>query len=86
MIIISDTSPISNLLLIGQLSLLKVLYGQLIIPDAVFQEIKALETFAIDVSGVQTADWIEVRAVCDQMLVEKLVTEVDRGAKQKRSP
>ncbi|KPQ32154.1 MAG: putative nucleic acid-binding protein, contains PIN domain [Phormidesmis priestleyi Ana] len=79
MIIISDTSPISNLLLIGQLSLLKVLYGQLIIPDAVFQEIKALETFAIDVSGVQTADWIEVRAVCDQMLVEKLVTEVDRG-------
>ncbi len=79
MIIISDTSPISNLLLIEQLSLLKALYGQLIIPDAVFQEIKALETFGVDVSTVQTADWIEVRAVCDQMLVEKLVTEVDRG-------
>ncbi|NJM99560.1 MAG: DUF3368 domain-containing protein [Phormidesmis sp. RL_2_1] len=79
MIIISDTSPISNLLLIGQLSLLKALYGQLIIPDAVFREIKALETFGIDVSGVQTADWIEVRAVCDQMLVDKLVMEVDRG-------
>lgn len=79
MIIISDTSPISNLLLIGQLPLLKALYGQLIIPDAVFQEIKALETFGVDVSTVQAADWIEVRAVCDQMLVEKLVMEVDRG-------
>jgi uncharacterized protein len=79
MIIISDTSPISNLLLIGHLPLLKALYGQLIIPDAVFQEIKVLETFGVDVSAVQAADWIEVRAVCDQMLVEKLVTEVDRG-------
>ena|GEM_PF-2887713 len=28
-------------------------------------------------SSVQTADWIEVRAVCDQRLVEKLVMEVD---------
>jgi len=54
-------------LLIGQLPLLKALYGQLIIPDAVFQEIKALETFDIDVSAVQTADWTEVRAVCDRI-------------------
>jgi uncharacterized protein len=79
MIIISDTSPISNLLLIGQLPLLKALYGQLIIPDAVFQEIKVLETFGVDVSTVQAANWIEVRAVCEQRLVEKLVMEVDRG-------
>lgn len=79
MIIISDTSPISNLLLVGQLPLLKALYGQLIIPDAVSQEIKALETFDIDASIVQTADWIEVRTVRDPKLVKKLLMEVDRG-------
>lgn len=56
MIIISDTSPISNLLLIGQLTLLQALYGQLIIPESVFQEIKALETFGIDTAPIQATD------------------------------
>lgn len=56
MIIISDTSPISNLLLIGQLPLLQKLYDQLIIPDSVFQETKALETFGIDTSIIQIAN------------------------------
>ena len=42
MIIVSDTSPISNLLIIGQLFLLQRLYNQLIIPETVYQENKAL--------------------------------------------
>lgn len=42
MIIIS-ASPISNLLLIGQLPLLQKLYDQLIIPDSVFKHWKPLE-------------------------------------------
>jgi uncharacterized protein len=60
MIIISDTSPISNLLLIDQLPLLKDLYEQLIIPESVFQEIKALGVFGIDTSFIQVADWIYI--------------------------
>ena len=41
MIIISNTSPISNLAAIGQLTLLQQLYGKVIIPQAVYQEILA---------------------------------------------
>lgn len=79
MIVISDTSPISNLLLIGQLPLLKALYKQLIIPETVFHEIKALEAFGIDIDCIETADWIEVKAVRDRAFVEALAAEVDRG-------
>jgi uncharacterized protein len=66
MIIISDTSLISNLLLIDQLPLLKALYEQLIIPESVFQEIKALTTFGIGTSFIQVADWISVQSVRDR--------------------
>ncbi len=38
--IISNTTPIISLLKIGKLKLLKELYGKIIIPDAVYQEIE----------------------------------------------
>jgi uncharacterized protein len=79
MIIISDTSSISNLLLIGKLSLLQILYDQLIIPEVVFQEIKALEAFGIDTSSIQSADWISIQPVRDRTLVQKLEAEIDLG-------
>ena len=39
MIVVSDTSPITNLAAIGQLDLLRQIYGQVVIPEAVFQEL-----------------------------------------------
>jgi predicted nucleic acid-binding protein len=41
MIIVSNTSPISNLAAIGQLNLLQKLYGNIMIPIMVYQEIIA---------------------------------------------
>lgn len=79
MIIISDTSPISNLLLIGQLPLLQTLYGQLIIPESVFQEVKALENFGIDTAPIQATDWINIQSARDRALVKTLETDLDQG-------
>jgi uncharacterized protein len=79
MIIISDTSPISNLLLIGQLPLLQSLYSQLIIPESVFQEIKALEKLGIDTTPIQATDWITIQSARDRAFVETLETDLDRG-------
>lgn len=42
MIVVSDTSPITNLALIGQLMLLPQLYGTIVIPQAVAEEIAAV--------------------------------------------
>jgi predicted nucleic acid-binding protein len=39
MIIISDTSPITNLAAIGKLDLLNLLYGSITIPVAVYNEL-----------------------------------------------
>ena len=39
MIVVSDTSPITNLAAIGQVDLLRQLYGQVYLPDAVFVEL-----------------------------------------------
>jgi predicted nucleic acid-binding protein len=39
MLVISDTSPIINLAAIGYLHLLPDLFGEIVIPKAVFQEI-----------------------------------------------
>ncbi len=79
MIIVSDTSPISNLAVIGQLPLLRALYSQLIIPNIVYQELTALETFGIDISLIQTSEWIVIRSALDRPLVQILQAELDDG-------
>lgn len=39
MIVISDTSPITNLIQIGRLDLLKMVFGKIIIPTTVYNEL-----------------------------------------------
>jgi predicted nucleic acid-binding protein len=79
MIIISDTSPISNLLKIGQLTILQKLYGEIIIPKRVYQEICALEHLGVNITQIQTADWITVQTASDQVLIATLSSELDLG-------
>ena len=79
MIIVSDTSPISNLLRIGQLPLLQALYGSVVIPESVYAEIRALESFGIDTSLLVDTEWIAILPVGDQALVERLKDELDPG-------
>jgi predicted nucleic acid-binding protein len=39
MIVVSNTSPLINLAVVGRLELLHQLYGEVIIPQAVYEEI-----------------------------------------------
>ncbi|MBW4622072.1 MAG: hypothetical protein KME17_22300 [Cyanosarcina radialis HA8281-LM2] len=43
MIVVSDTSPITNLAAIGQLDLLRQLYVTIVIPEAVYNEMVAVD-------------------------------------------
>jgi hypothetical protein len=77
MIVVSDTSPILSLALIGRLDLLHDLYGSIVIPEAVRQEI-----MATDQSGareVSQADWIITRPIDPDVSLKLLQREVDRG-------
>ncbi|MGI8502652.1 MAG: DUF3368 domain-containing protein [Hassallia sp.] len=79
MIIVSNTSPISNLAAIGQLALLQQLYGNVIIPPAVYQEI--LDSGATDPGtlAVQTLNWIQIIPIKNMALLHTLQTNLDPG-------
>ncbi len=59
-IIVSDTSPISYLIKIDKLSLLEALYGEIIIPEAVYQEILQLENLGYNLSVFKNSKWIKI--------------------------
>jgi len=63
--VISNTTPILSLLKINKLEILKELYGQIIIPNAVYQEIeegKHKEFY----TNLKEIDWIVINSIKDQ--------------------
>jgi hypothetical protein len=77
MIVVSDTSPILSLALIGRLDLLHDLYGTIVIPAAVRSEIIA--TNQGGAREVIQADWIGTRPIHPDIVLRLLLREVDRG-------
>ncbi|MBE2199128.1 MAG: hypothetical protein IAE79_10990 [Anaerolinea sp.] len=74
MIVVSNTTPLIGLAVVGQFDLLRYLFGQITIPEAVFAE---AVLFGREEGGakqeVTQADWVKVVAVHDQ-----LANEIDR--------
>ncbi|MCT7983461.1 hypothetical protein NG796_09150 [Laspinema sp. A4] len=58
MTVVSNTSPITNLAAIRQLDLLQQLYTQIVIPEAVYNELTGVETPVPGTREVQDLDWI----------------------------
>ena len=79
MIVVSNTSPIINLAAVGQLDLLRQLYGKVIIPQAVYHEITVIGAGQPGAMEVQTLEWIETKQVTNRALVMVLQTELDEG-------
>ncbi|MGB3589176.1 MAG: DUF3368 domain-containing protein [Tunicatimonas sp.] len=78
-IVVSDTSPISNLIQVGRLQLLQSLFGHLIVPPYVDKEIQALSEFGYDLSSYEKAEWVKVRHPKYTDLVKELEEELDSG-------
>ncbi len=82
MIVVSDTSAITSLAAVGYLFLLNELFGTVIIPEAVYDEL-----FGPPVSaGAEEAtsyNWIQVKSVTDskvnRLLAVSLQDELDKG-------
>jgi predicted nucleic acid-binding protein len=59
--VVSDTSPLNYLILIGQINVLPTLYGRVFIPQSVYDELGALEApEAVREWRAKLPDWIEV--------------------------
>ncbi len=79
MIVVSNTSPITSLAAIGYLNLLHDIYGTIIIPVAVYQEMTGLGYAVPGTIEVQTLSWIEKRELENRLLLEELQKELHRG-------
>ncbi|WP_287130919.1 DUF3368 domain-containing protein [Candidatus Cyanaurora vandensis] len=75
MIIVSDTSAITNLASIQYLQLLPQLYGQVIIPAAVYRELTEVNHLVSGTLEIQSASWLEVKHISDIRIVECLELE-----------
>ncbi len=76
MLIVSDTSPITNLIQIGHLDLLQRVFGQVIIPLKVYEELTVYEN---QKEEIERRDWILVRKANNQQEVAKLEDILDAG-------
>jgi len=76
MVVISDTSAITNLLQIGQLDLLRLLYGKILISPSVQRE---LYQYADQSEQIEKLVWIEVKYPENQKLVQKMLKDLDLG-------
>jgi len=82
MIVVSDTSCISNLLLIDQLDLLQKIYTDIYIPPAVHQEILALEEGGYDLSYFKSREWIFVENNFEKNISLSPPKYIDQGEAQ----
>jgi uncharacterized protein len=78
-IVVSNTSPITNLTAIGLFHLLHDLYGRIYIPDGVWDELNAFNQAWPGSKEVSAADWIERQAPKNQQIVTALRRDLDRG-------
>ncbi len=79
MIVVSNTSPVVNLATIGQLDLLRQLYGKVVIPKAVRDEIVVVGAGPPGANEIESLDWIETGQVTNQTSVASLRLELDQG-------
>ena len=71
MIVVSDTSPITALLTVGQIELLRKLFGKVVIPPAVNAELQRSHT--------SFPRWLQVRELRDDAPAARYEHIVDRG-------
>jgi predicted nucleic acid-binding protein len=76
MIIVSDTSTITNLLQINRLDILKSLYGTIVIPPGVRRELYRIEG---QKTAIEKLDWIKTQYPHDQQLIAELLEDLDLG-------
>jgi len=76
MTIVSDSSIITNLLQVGQVEILPAVFGKILIPEAVFEELSILD---VQRQVVIQFSWLEICPIQDIALVSELLQTIDIG-------
>lgn len=78
---VSNTSPLTNLAVIGRLDWVREEFGTVIIPEAVWRELSALEHAGGKqaLMAAKEAGWIGVETAENRALVQSLAMDLDGG-------
>lgn len=76
MIVVSDTSPITNLIHVDHLFILQKLFHEIVIPKAVYEELCELETQR---TVIERHVWIRVEEALDKSFTTSLEQTLDKG-------
>ncbi len=78
---VSNTSPLSNLAIVGQLHLLKRQFQKIVIPDAVGEELRFLpdETARESLDLAKSEGWLEIARPANKALIESLQSTLHLG-------
>lgn len=81
MIVVSDTTPLISLLKIEHLDLLKKLFGNVLIPQAVYEELTVDERFRMEAEQLKQKEFIKVCPVrnVESVSILKRATGLDQG-------
>lgn len=72
-LVISNTSPLLYLHQVGQLDLLRQLYGSVVVPEAVQGELIAGSRLGVDTPSLQHHPWLMVKPPPERLLLRALV-------------
>ena len=81
MIVVSDTTPLISLLKINRLDLLEKLFGEVLIPQVVFNELTVDERFQLEADQIKREKFIAVKPVNnpESASILKRATGLDQG-------
>ena len=84
MIVVSDTTPLITLMKAEKLDILHRLFGEVMIPEAVFSEVTGNDTFRNEEDTIRNSDYIKVVKVRDdsQVMFLQRATGLDLGESQ----
>jgi predicted nucleic acid-binding protein len=71
--VIVNTSPLLYLHQVGYLELLQNLYGMVIVPNAVVQELEVGARQGVNVPNINTLDWISIQSVQSISLIPTFI-------------
>ncbi|UBF28141.1 DUF3368 domain-containing protein [Kovacikia minuta CCNUW1] len=79
MLVVSNTSPLSNFAVIGKIALLQQIYPKILIPPVVHNELMRLHEIQLIITSLVTAGWLEIQIPTNLQLVQTLQQTLDPG-------
>lgn len=79
MIVVVNSTPLIALFKVGKLDLLQKLFGEILIPEAVFRELTEKGKDKLGAKEIKDAKWIKSKEIQNKVAKKFLLSELDEG-------